>query len=150
MEGGLAPNAVVMSWRGTEGGIEAAKSEHYVVMSPGTHCYFDHYQSEDTENEPLAIGGFTDLEKVYSFEPVPDALSDDEKQYILGAQANVWTEYIINPEHVDYMIFPRMIALAEVLWSQAEEGEYDEFLKRLKYYRYFLDKTEKSIEQLLV
>jgi hexosaminidase len=137
LEGGLAPNAVVMSWRGTEGGIAAAKQKHYVVMSPG--CYFDHYQSEDKENEPLAIGGFTDVEKVYSFEPVPEELNEEEQQYILGAQANVWTEYILDPKHVEYMIFPRMIALSEVLWSTKENRNYEDFLNRLNAYRNYLD-----------
>lgn len=140
LEGGLAPNAVVMSWRGTEGGIEAAKAQHYVIMSPGSHCYFDHYQTENKENEPLAIGGFTDVEKVYSFEPVPEELSVDERKYILGAQANVWTEYILSPEHVEYMIFPRMIALAEVLWTQPENKNYDDFLKRLSIYKAVLER----------
>lgn len=142
LEGGLAPNAVVMSWRGTKGGIAASKAGHYVVMSPGTHCYFDHYQSENTENEPLAIGGFTDVEKVYSFEPVPPELSESESKYILGAQANVWTEYIATPEHAEYMIFPRMLALSEVLWSPQEKRNYEDFLKRLKAYRPILDRKE--------
>ncbi len=140
LEGGLAPNALVMSWRGMEGGKAAAKSGHYVIMSPGTHCYFDHYQSKDTVNEPLAIGGFTDVKKVYSFEPVPPELTPDEAKYILGAQANVWTEYILDPKHVEYMIFPRMIALSEVLWSPKEKRDYNDFLDRLKVYRSTLDK----------
>ncbi|MCP4180768.1 MAG: family 20 glycosylhydrolase, partial [bacterium] len=142
LEGGLAPNAVVMSWRGTSGGIEAAKAEHYVVMSPGSHCYFDHYQTKDKDNEPLAIGGFTSLEKVYSFKPVPDQLTEKEKEYILGAQANLWTEYIPTPEHVEYMIFPRMIALSEVLWTKPENKNYDDFLNRLNVYKKILDREE--------
>jgi hexosaminidase len=141
LEGGIAPNAVVMSWRGTEGGIKASKQGHYVIMSPRTHCYFDHYQSKDTENEPLAIGGFTDLEKVYSFEPVPEELNKEEADYILGAQANLWTEYIATPEHVEYMIFPRMIALSEVLWTSPEKKNYDDFLKRLRHYKQYLDRV---------
>ncbi len=142
LEGGLAPNATVMSWRGTEGGIAASKAHHKVIMSPGTHCYFDHYQSEDRDNEPLAIGGFTDVEKVYSFEPVPEELSKEEAKYILGAQGNVWTEYILTPDHVDYMIFPRMIALSEVLWSPVEKRDYSDFLKRLNVYREVLDRED--------
>ena len=140
LEGGLAPNATVMSWRGTKGGIAASKAHHYVVMSPSTHCYFDHYQSKDREREPLAIGGFTDVEKVYSFEPVPKELNKEEAKYILGAQANVWTEYILTPDHVDYMIFPRMIALSEVLWSPVEKRDYTDFLKRLIAYKEVLDR----------
>ncbi len=137
LEGGLAPNAYVMSWRGTEGGIEAARQKHYVVMTPGSHVYFDHYQGEPAR-EPLAIGGFTPLEKVYAFEPTPSALSENEKKYILGAQANVWTEYIPTPRQVEYMILPRMSALAEVLWTPAHLKNWDEFTTRMQqqYKRY--------------
>jgi hexosaminidase len=130
LEGGLAPNAAVMSWRGTEGGIAAAKQKHYVVMSPGSHCYFDHYQGKP-ENEPLAIGGFTSLEKVYNFNPMPKELNLEEQKYILGAQANVWTEYILTPEQVEYMIMPRMSALAEVLWGTANPENFIDFKTRL-------------------
>jgi hexosaminidase len=131
LEGGLAPNAAVMSWRGTEGGIAAAKQKHYVVMTPGSHCYFDHYQGKP-ENEPLAIGGFTSLEKVYNFNPMPKELDLEEQKYILGAQANVWTEYILTPEQVEYMIMPRMSALAEVLWGTANPENYLDFKTRLQ------------------
>ena len=131
LEGGLAPNAAVMSWRGTEGGIAAAKQKHYVVMTPGSHCYFDHYQGKP-ENEPLAIGGFTSLEKVYNFNPMPKELDLEEQKYILGAQANVWTEYILTPEQVEYMIMPRMSALAEVLWGTANPENYFDFKTRLQ------------------
>lgn len=131
LEGGLAPNATVMSWRGTEGGIAAAKQGHDVVMTPGSHLYFDHYQAAP-ETEPLAIGGFTPVEKVYSFEPVPGALSNEEAKHILGAQANVWTEYITTPDQVEYMVLPRMSALAEVVWTPAEEKNWDGFLLRLE------------------
>ncbi|WP_343701607.1 family 20 glycosylhydrolase [Chitinophaga sp.] len=131
LEGGLAPNATVMSWRGTEGGIAAAKQHHEVIMTPGSHVYFDHYQSQG-KNEPLAIGGFTPVSKVYAYEPVPQELSKEESRYIKGAQANVWTEYIKNSEHVEYMVYPRAIALAEVLWSPAEKKNYDNFIDRLK------------------
>ena len=130
LEGGLAPNAAVMSWRGTEGGIAAAKQKHFVVMSPGSHCYFDHYQGEP-KNEPIAFGGYTNVEKVYSFNPIPKELSADESKYILGAQANLWTEYINTPEHVEYMLFPRIAALSEVVWGTSNQNNYKEFEKRL-------------------
>lgn len=130
LEGGLAPNALVMSWRGIAGGIAAAKQKHFVVMSPGTHCYFDHYQA--LQNEPKAIGGYTTLEKVYSFEPVPSELNEEEAKYILGAQANVWTEYIETTDHVEYMLLPRLIALSEVVWSDKNSRNLDDFLYRIK------------------
>jgi hexosaminidase len=134
LEGGLSPNAQVMSWRGTEGGITAARQQHFVVMTPGSHCYFDHYQGEKNQ-EPLAIGGYTTLDKVYDFQPIPEELEPSFKKYILGAQANVWTEYMATPEHVSYMVLPRMAALAEVLWNQArtpiEKRNFDDFKARL-------------------
>ena len=119
LEGGLAPNATVMSWRGTSGAVQAAKEGHDVILTPGSHCYFDHYQSEN-ENEPLAIGGFLPLEKVYHFNPIPEELTDKEATYVLGAQGNVWTEYMQTEKQVEYMAFPRAIALSEVLWSSPE------------------------------
>lgn len=131
LEGGLAPNAAVMSWRGIEGGKAAARQKHHVVMSPGSHCYFDHYQGKPSE-EPLAIGGFTPLDKVYSYEPTPDSLSVEDASYILGAQANVWTEYINTSEQVEYMAMPRLTALAEVLWSKKESKNYEGFYKRMQ------------------
>ena len=130
LEGGLAPNAAVMSWRGTEGGIAAAKQKHFVVMSPGSHCYFDHYQGEP-KNEPIAFGGYTNVEKVYSFNPIPKELSAEESKYILGAQANLWTEYINTTKHLEYMLFPRIAALSEVVWGTSNPKEYKEFEKRL-------------------
>lgn len=130
LEGGLAPNAAVMSWRGTKGGIEAAKQKHFVVMTPGTHCYFDHYQGEP-KNEPLAIGGYTTVEKVYSFNPTPKELSTEESKYILGAQGNVWTEYMEDAQKVEYMIFPRMLALSEVLWGTSNPDNYKNFQERM-------------------
>lgn len=132
LEGGLAPNAAVMSWRGTEGGIAAAQEEHFAVMSPGSPCYFDHYQVKDTSTEPHAIGGYNPLSKVYAYEPVPDALSEEEAKYIMGAQANVWTEYMKTFDHVEYMSLPRMAALAEVVWTQPGKKDYPDFLRRLK------------------
>lgn len=130
LEGGLAPNAVVMSWRGTEGGIEAAKMNHYVIMTPVSHCYFDYYQG-NKETEPLAIGGFTPVEKVYAFNPVPEILNDEEKNFIIGAQANLWTEYIPAFSHVEYMLFPRIAALSEVVWSYPKERNFENFKSRL-------------------
>ncbi len=130
LEGGLPKNAVVMSWRGFQGGIEAVKESHQVVMSPGEFCYFDHYQS-NSPNEPIAIGGFTSLEKVFQFNPIPEGLSELEKGYILGAQGNLWTEYMRDFSQVEYMAFPRAIALAQVLWSK-NKGSYEDFEGILK------------------
>ncbi len=137
LEGGLAPNAAVMSWRGTKGGIEAAKQNHFVVMTPGSHCYFDHYQGEP-KNEPLAIGGFTTVEKVYGFNPTPTTLNKNEANYILGAQGNVWTEYMEDANKVEYMIFPRMLALSEVLWGTSNTEKYKDFQDRMiQHFQYF-------------
>ena len=134
LEGGLSPNAAVMSWRGTEGGIEASKQGHYVVMSPGSHCYFDHYQSKDS-NEPLAIGGFTPLEKVYEFDPIPSGISPDQTAYILGGQANLWTEYIPDMKQLEYMAYPRAIALSQVLWCQKKPA-FEQFRTSLVNYHF--------------
>jgi len=132
LEGGLAPGATVMSWRGIKGGIAAAKEKHNVIMTPSSNLYFDYYQSEDKDNEPLAIGGFLPLEKVYSYEPVPEELSPEESKYILGAQANVWTEYIASTMKAEYMLFPRVCALSEVVWSPKDKKDYTDFEKRMK------------------
>jgi len=132
LEGGLAENAVVMSWRGTKGGIEAARAQHDVVMTPTTHVYLDYYQSKDQNAEPLAIGGFLPLETVYSFEPIPSELEPQYVKHILGGQANVWTEYMPNPKKVEYMAFPRLTALAEVVWTPKEKKDYANFLVRLR------------------
>ena len=129
LEGGLAPNATVMSWRGTDGGIAAAKAGHDVVMSPTSHCYLDYYQGR--HDEPKAIGGFLPVEKVYSFEPVPGSLSAGEAKHVLGAQVNVWTEYIATTDHVEYMLLPRLCALSEVAWSPQHKRSYDDFSERL-------------------
>jgi hexosaminidase len=131
LQGGLAPNAVVMSWRGIDGGIAAARAGHDVVMAPGSHTYFDHYQSADTTTEPLAIGGFLPLDTVYSYEPVPAALTDAEARHVLGSQGQVWTEYIPDPKRVEYMAFPRASALAEVLWTPKTERDFTDFTTRL-------------------
>ncbi|MEZ5172637.1 MAG: beta-N-acetylhexosaminidase [Bacteroidia bacterium] len=147
LEGGLAPNATVMSWRGTEGGIEAANQNHDVIMTPGSHCYFDHYQGKP-ENEPLAIGGFTDLKKVYSFNPVPESLPADKRKYILGAQANMWTEYILSEKQVEYMVLPRMTALSQVLWTGNKKGNYKSFAKSLPVFLNMLGKMGYNYRKL--
>jgi hexosaminidase len=131
LEGGLAPNAVVMSWRGTAGGIAASRAGHDVVMTPGSHTYFDHYQSANTDFEPLAIGGFLPIDTVYSYEPVPAELEPQFASHILGAQGQVWTEYLEGPKNVEYMAFPRLSALAEVLWTSRERRDFADFNARL-------------------
>ncbi len=131
LEGGLAPNATVMSWRGTAGGIEAAKLKHDVIMTPNTYMYFDYYQSKDVENEPMAIGGYVPLEKVYSFEPFAPSLTPEEQKYIIGVQANLWTEYVPEYKQVEYMELPRLSALAEVQWTMPEKKNYDDFIARI-------------------
>lgn len=127
LEGGLAPNATVMSWRGMNGAIQAAKEGHPVILTPGSHCYFDHYQSDDP-NEPLAIGGYTSLEKVYTFDPIPPELTSEEATYVMGGQANVWTEYMPTSEKVEYMVFPRLLAMSNVLWTYTNRSSYDDFV----------------------
>ena len=131
LEGGLAPNATVMSWRGEAGGIEAAKQHHDVVMTPNTYLYFDYYQSKDTETEPMAIGGYLPIERVYSYEPMPKSLSPEEQKYIVGVQANLWTEYIPDFKQVQYMVLPRMAALCESQWCAPEKKNYEAFLQRV-------------------
>jgi N-acetyl-beta-hexosaminidase len=166
LEGDVAPNATVMSWRGMEGGIKAAKFGHNVIMTPARYVYFDYQQAEDLANEPQGIGGFVDVEKVYRLDPVPEALTDEEKELIIGTQANLWTEYIATPEHAKYMVLPRMAALSEVQWLSPEKKNYKDFTRRLlpllKLYdqegynyakhvldlkvRYYPQSTNKSIE----
>lgn len=131
LEGGLAPNATVMSWRGESGGIEAAKQKHDVIMTPNTYLYFDYYQAKDTENEPFGIGGYLPIERVYSYEPMPASLTPEEQQYIKGVQANLWTEYIATFSHAQYMVLPRWAALCEVQWSTPDKKNYEDFLSRL-------------------
>ena len=130
LEGGLAPGATVMSWRGLDGGIAAAKAGHDVIMSPGSHLYFDHAQGP-AELEPLSIGGNTPLDRVYGFEPIPPELQGTERHHVLGAQANMWSEYLKAPAQVEYMLFPRLLALSEVVWSPAEARDWDSFTARL-------------------
>tara|TARA_R110000868_G_scaffold383578_2_gene650595 strand:+ start:11423 stop:13060 length:1638 start_codon:yes stop_codon:yes gene_type:complete len=134
MEGGLAPRATIMSWswRGKARAIEAAKTNHNVIMTPNASAYFDHYQSEPITDEPIAIGGLTTLKDVYEFEPIPVELNAEEAKYIIGAQANVWTEYIHTGAKVEYMAFPRAIALSEVLWSTSDSKNWEAFLERLQ------------------
>ena len=139
LEGGLAPGAAVMSWRGEVGGIAAAKAGHDVVMTPGNYTYFDHYQA-DPGTEPLAIGGFTTLEKVYHYEPIPAALDAESAKHILGAQGQIWTEYIAAPQQVEYMAYPRAIALAEVLWTPKDKKDYADFVRRLQIHVARLDR----------
>ena len=132
LEGGLAPQSSVMSWRGVKGGIEAAKQKHDVVMSPNSHMYFDYYQSRNKEEEPLAIGGFLPLDMVYSYEPVPTELNADEAKHILGVQSNLWTEYIATTKKAEYMLLPRLQAMAEVGWTNQDKKDFADFEKRLE------------------
>jgi len=129
LEGGLAPNATVMSWRGEQGGIDAANENHNVIMTPTSNCYFDYYQSDDV-NEPLAIGGLLPFEKVYNYDPIPEALPNDKHKFVLGAQGNVWTEYMSEFSKVEYMAMTRMATLAEVVWGR-NSSDLDAFSKVL-------------------
>jgi hexosaminidase len=138
LEGGLAPKATVMSWRGEAGGIEAAKMHHEVIMTPGGTNYFDHYQA-NPKTEPVAIGGFTTVEDVYQYEPIPKELTPNEAHYVLGAQGNLWTEYIHSGEKAEYMAYPRAVALAEVLWTPKESKNWLEFRARLQFHFERLD-----------
>jgi len=141
LQGGLAPEATVMSWRGMGGGVAAAQQGHEVIMTPTEYCYFDYYQAEGGEGEPPGIGGFLPLEKVYAFEPMPDVLTGDQKRLILGGQGNVWTEYIATPEHAEYMALPRMAAMAEVLWSPKNLRNLADFLGRMQVHYSRLDRA---------
>ncbi|MDR3687941.1 MAG: beta-N-acetylhexosaminidase [Fimbriimonas sp.] len=131
LEGGLAPGATVMSWQGEEGGVAAAKAGHDVVMTPAQYTYFDHYQTQDHKAEGLTIGGYLPLRRVYGYEPVPKELNAEEAKHVLGAQGQLWTEYIPNPKRLEFMGFPRTCALSEVLWTPKKERDYDQFLSRL-------------------
>ena len=141
LEGGLAPNATVMSWRGVQGGIDAAQQKHNVIMTPNSHAYFDYYQTDNVD-EPLAIGGFLPLKKVYSFNPIPKILNASEATYILGAQGNVWTEYMKDEDKVEYMVFPRILAMSEITWTGPSENidaDYADFLARVEPFHQRLD-----------
>lgn len=131
LEGGLGPDATVMSWRGTEGGLEATRQGHDAIMTPNTYMYFDYYQTQNRKTEPLGIGGYLPVEKVYSYEPVPDEFTPEQAAHIKGVQANLWTEYIKTYPHAEYMELPRMAALSEVQWRPRDTKDYDDFLKRL-------------------
>lgn len=141
LEGGLAPNAIVMSWRGEGGGIDAARQKHKVIMTPSDYCYFD-YNQGDPKREPASIGGFIPLEKVYGYDPIPKELQGNEREYVLGAQANVWTEYIGTPESLEYMLFPRLLAFSEAVWSPIAGKDYGDFRRRLAYQFDRLDKQD--------
>ncbi|MEM9143055.1 MAG: family 20 glycosylhydrolase, partial [Bacteroidota bacterium] len=132
LEGGLAPGATVMSWRGVKGGWEASMEGHDVVMSPGTHCYFDHYQGPQ-DQEPLAIGGYTPLSKVYEFDPVVDSMSQKQKGHVLGGQANLWSEYIPTVSHSEYMLYPRLAALSEALWTPEGKKDWPRFAENIQH-----------------
>jgi len=131
LEGGLAPEATVMSWRGTTGGIEAAKQKHDVIMTPYTYVYLDYYQCEP-QGEPLAIGGYLPIEKVYSYNPMPEELTPEEQKHILGVQGNLWSEYLSTPEHMEYMAYPRMFAVAESGWTPDRLKDFEDFLARFE------------------
>ncbi len=157
LEGELAENAVIMSWRGAAGGLKAAKMGHDAIMTPNDFFYLDYYQSLDTENEPLGIGGYVPVEKCYSYEPYTKDMTDEEKAHILGVQANLWTEYIATNEHLEYMLLPRLAALSEVQWCQPETKSWARFLGNAEdfcgiydamgynYAKHIFDKTEESI-----
>ena len=131
LEGGVAPNATVMAWRGAGEGVKAAKMRHDVIMVPTTYFYFDYYQTNIWDEEPLAIGGYVPIEKVYSFEPYQKELTAEENKHIIGLQANLWTEYITSFRHVEYMVLPRMAALSEIQWTQPQFKDYGDFLERM-------------------
>ena len=131
LDGDISQSATIMSWRGTDGGIAAAKAGHDVIMTPNTHCYLDYYQSRRIQDEPFAIGGFVNVEKVYSFEPYTPEMTPEQRAHILGVQANLWTEYIKTPEHLEYMLLPRMSALSEVQWCAPEKKDYGRFLDKM-------------------
>ena len=132
LEGGLTKGAIVMSWRGVSGGVEAVRQHHRVIMTPTDYCYIDYYQLKDIWNQPLAIGGYLPASKVYAFEPlIPGELTEEEQQYILGPQVNLWTEYIAAPQHLFYMLLPRLDAISEVQWCQPAQKDFDNFKARL-------------------
>ncbi|MDQ3996753.1 MAG: beta-N-acetylhexosaminidase [Gemmatimonadota bacterium] len=142
LEGGIAPGATVMSWRGVRGGIAAARAGHDVVMAPTTYTYFDYYQSPNRDSEPLAIGGLLPLDSVYGFEPIPADLEPQYAKHVLGAQGQLWTEYMPTSRQVEYMAFPRMTALAEVVWSPKERKHFADFSRRLDVHLRRLDELQ--------
>ena len=132
LEGNVSETAIIMSWRGTEGGIEAARKGHDVIMAPSSHLYFDYYQSEDIASEPECIGGYLPVERVYEFQPLPEELTPEQQKHIIGVQANIWTEYIASFRHVQYMAMPRMDALAELQWNNPQERDFEAFVERCR------------------
>ena len=147
LEGGLAPGATVMSWRGVSGGLAAARQEHDVVMAPNTYTYLDYYQTADRENEPHAIGGFLPIDSVYAFDPVPAELDDRYRHHILGAQVQLWTEYIPTPSKAEYMAYPRTSALAEVVWTPVARKDFTDFSRRMAVHRRRLDAMDVNYRQ---
>ncbi|GAB3928896.1 beta-N-acetylhexosaminidase [Larkinella terrae] len=140
LEGGLSPNATVMSWRGVNGGIAAARQNHDAIMTPTTYYYLDYYQADPkTQSQPLSIGGLLPLEKTYSYDPAPDSLTAEQQKHIIGVQANLWTEYVKTPEHVEYMLYPRALAMAETGWSPKDRKNIDDFKQRLEVHKKRLD-----------
>ena len=148
LEGGLAPNATVMSWRGSQGGIEAANAGHNVVMTPNTYCYLDYYQSEDFDSEPPAIPAVLPLEQVYQYVVIPEQIAADKAHHILGGQGNIWTEFIPTSTHLEYMVFPRAIAIAEVLWHHPADRDFEAFKTSLKKHLACLDAMKVNYRQL--
>ena len=142
LQGGLAPNATVMSWRGEAGGIEAANAGHDVIMAPDSRTYLDFYQARDTESEPKAIGGYLPLSLAYSYDPMPADLPRERAAHVLGAQAQIWTEYIPTPEHAEYMTFPRLCALSEAMWCEPEVKDFADFTARLSVHLERLDRMQ--------
>ncbi len=139
LEGNVSETAIIMSWRGIEGGIEAAQKGHDVIMTPQNYMYFNFYQSDDIANEPLSNGGYVPVEYVYDYQPIPKELTAEQQQHIIGVQANIWTEYIASFSHVQYMALPRMAALAELQWNNPDERDYEAFVERCKKMRQFYD-----------
>ena len=135
LEGNVSETAIIMSWRGTEGGIEAARKGHDVIMAPSSHLYFDYYQSEDIASEPSCIGGYLPVERVYEFQPLPEELTPEQQKHIIGVQANIWTEYIAHFWHVQYMALPRMEALTEIQWNNPKERDFEAFVERCRHMR---------------
>ena len=133
LEGNVSETAIIMSWRGTEGGIEAARKGHDVIMCPTSYLYFDYYQSEDPSTEPSCVGGYLPVSRVYEFKPLPSVLTEEEQKHIIGLQANIWTEYITSFHHVQYMAMPRMDALCEIQWNNPEERDFDAFVERCRH-----------------
>ena len=146
---GVDQTSTIMSWRGAEPGAQAAKLGHDVIMTPNSPMYFDHYQTDKTNNEPLSIGGNSPTAKVYAFEPVAADLTTEEAKHILGVQANVWTEYIYSTQHVEYQILPRMAALAEVQWLQPDQKDFDAFKERVTRLKAIYDLNQWRVAQHL-